>query len=461
MGDEDAKLTDGDVQALQEMAERWRDSKIGRRSVLASIFGVTAGAAGAGGFLSGSASAQADTTDSVGDVGQPADRVDVFADGVDANQLGSSSNRITDIYGDSFDANSVSTDDAVVDSPVTELDTAAGSSSSLNSPHDAEYADGLCFVVGKGDGSSTGTFDILDVSDPSNIQPRISDDTYANCQSVMVDPRPDTPYVYVGDDNGIEARDYANAQNSNVASSVSDTTLQRINGFDIWRNEPDGRVILFAAIKDGYIYAIDITDPTALTIAQSLDVSSTIDSPHDVVLIGDVLYVPNITDGATTKIGTVNVLSRGSWDLKTSSNWTVSSAITDADLNGANRIVRDPNDPHYCYVACNKASSDGNIYGASINGVNASNPAVVDKVSIGATSGLAMHDRTIFLGKGEAITVNDDKTFGSAKTYTTSVSGGHDPALWGRYILLTGQSNDTVATAAFDGGLSDNLGEIR
>lgn len=81
-------LDDEDVSALKEMAEWWRESNMTRRAALGLATGAGAAAAGAGGFMTGRASADASTSDNDGDVGEPDDRVDVWADGVDANSIG-------------------------------------------------------------------------------------------------------------------------------------------------------------------------------------------------------------------------------------------------------------------------------------------------------------------------------------------------------------------------------------
>jgi len=47
-------------------------------------------------------------------VGLPSDRVDVFADGIDANQIGTASNRVSNLYGQTVDASSVNADSLTI-----------------------------------------------------------------------------------------------------------------------------------------------------------------------------------------------------------------------------------------------------------------------------------------------------------------------------------------------------------
>lgn len=78
------------AETLEELAEAREDNSLSRREAVK-----LAGALGVGGLLGGGgaataidpARAQASTSDSYGDVGEPGDRVDVFADGVDTATL--------------------------------------------------------------------------------------------------------------------------------------------------------------------------------------------------------------------------------------------------------------------------------------------------------------------------------------------------------------------------------------
>lgn len=77
------ELTSEDIQFIKELREARNNQSITRRQALGLLAGAGIGA-GAGAVGTQQVTAAADTTDSDGNVGLPNDRVDVFADGVDA-----------------------------------------------------------------------------------------------------------------------------------------------------------------------------------------------------------------------------------------------------------------------------------------------------------------------------------------------------------------------------------------
>ena len=93
-----AELDDDELDALIEIAEARASGAITRRGLLKAAGGI--GAAGlVGGAVSGSAAADASTSDSDGNIGRPSDRIDVFADGVDATSVSTNEAEIKSIPG--------------------------------------------------------------------------------------------------------------------------------------------------------------------------------------------------------------------------------------------------------------------------------------------------------------------------------------------------------------------------
>ena len=81
-----AALDDDELDALIEIAQARASGALSRRDLLKA--GGTLGALGlVGGSAVGSSAADASTSDSDSNAGRPSDRVDVFADGVDANSV--------------------------------------------------------------------------------------------------------------------------------------------------------------------------------------------------------------------------------------------------------------------------------------------------------------------------------------------------------------------------------------
>lgn len=82
-----AELSDADKEFIKELREAKENKSITRREALSVAGGVLGGGAlGAAGAVE-TASADASTTDSDGNVGLPDDRVDVFAEGVDTGEV--------------------------------------------------------------------------------------------------------------------------------------------------------------------------------------------------------------------------------------------------------------------------------------------------------------------------------------------------------------------------------------
>lgn len=169
--DDGNQLTHEDKTILKRIAESVKRGDISRRDL------IKLGIGGAvGGALVGSASADASTSDSDGDIGTPNDRVDVFADGVNGN--------------------SVTTDDQTINSSVTYPDGTTITTSpsggvweeDANSPVTASGSSSLS-------GTLSGEYDAVklvptlisgDNSNAQDLQLTVNGDTGANYGYVSV-----------------------------------------------------------------------------------------------------------------------------------------------------------------------------------------------------------------------------------------------------------------------------------
>jgi len=89
-----AELDDDELDALIEIAQARASGALSRRGLLKA--GGTLGALGlVGGSAVGSSAADASTSDSDSNAGRPSDRVDVFADGVDATSVSTNEGQVT------------------------------------------------------------------------------------------------------------------------------------------------------------------------------------------------------------------------------------------------------------------------------------------------------------------------------------------------------------------------------
>lgn len=84
------ELTEQEQQTLVELAKKHTDSGLTRREAIAASGAVLSGAAIGGGgaaAMTGNAAAAASTSDGDGDIGSPSNRVDVFAQAVDTDEV--------------------------------------------------------------------------------------------------------------------------------------------------------------------------------------------------------------------------------------------------------------------------------------------------------------------------------------------------------------------------------------
>lgn len=97
--DETSELTAEERKKLRWLLDEYGPNWPSRRQAIA---GGTAAMLGAGTFAAGRVSADASSSDSDGDVGQSNNRVDVFADGIDANSVSTEDLSNADKYADAF-----------------------------------------------------------------------------------------------------------------------------------------------------------------------------------------------------------------------------------------------------------------------------------------------------------------------------------------------------------------------
>lgn len=111
-------LSEDEQQALAELAQARVESSITTRDFLKAAGVIGTGAVLGGGAIelaTQDAAADASTTDDDGDVGQPGDRVDVYADGVDANSVDTDDASIAPDFDETIPFTAGQTRDRVID----------------------------------------------------------------------------------------------------------------------------------------------------------------------------------------------------------------------------------------------------------------------------------------------------------------------------------------------------------
>lgn len=346
--------------------------------------------------------------------------------------------QVTEIEATTGDFDSVNTEKATHDISPTPLATASG----LNQPHNS-FADPETGILVAGKGNTVRLIDF------EGTELTVSGG-FTNAQTIRPLPSNDR-FAVVGSDDGIDAID---KRTLSGVSNLSGPT--RVNG-EAWDAAND--VMVFAD-KSGTIWVVDVSDPTALTVIESQDVSSSdsFAAPHDVAIKHDHIVSVNQADGGEPKIAAWNAYSFGSdeWKNGTAPAWgTASSSINRSDMNGANRITKGFYG-QYCYVA--------NNYSDTVAVIDWSDPTSLTHVTTvntqhGAPSGLTRN----VSGDGHLLCAAQDTGYevwdiqkdptledDPVVSYDFGVSkGGHDSAFYNGRLYITAQATDELIVHDF------------
>jgi hypothetical protein len=307
----------------------------------------------------------------------------------------------------------------------------------LLEPHDIEYQDGLAYAPGKG-----GTFAVVDVR---ATEPRVlgSLDDFENAQTVL----PVGNYALVADDAGVHTVDCSASTDPVVLDTATDEGLTRINGFARWRDT------LFCACKGGYVHAVDIADLPSLSVVGRYDAleGAGLNSPHDVAVVRDHLVVPNQMQGTTPQLGAIRAIDTAENALLDPREWSASSTVTAAAMDGANRVVvRNP----YVFVA--------NNYGHTVTAVDATDLAAMEHLADCAVAarepdGLALAGDYLLAGAEdtiEAFDVSDptEPTSAAVHRFEQNINA-HDLEVVGNTVYLTGQGTEELQVLELAGEL--------
>jgi len=403
-------------QTVQQMLPSRRETlKLGGGALIgAGLMEATTGGAKAG-------------SQSVGTIGTTSDPVDLVAeDFTDHN-----GNDVMELPGDG----SVSIERGIIGPQLSHVGTL--SDTALGRPHDVEIRRGVGVTAGK-----DGNVCRVDTYPRNGPSVSASNTSFTNAQSVAASPGRDPDFRwFIGGDSTVHSL-ITQPGTANSVDSVS-LTNTRINGLSWYQTDPSlGSAYLFAAQKDGAVTAIDVTDTDALSVTNESTVTSAT-SPHDVALSGTRSITVDQADGSSVKLSVLNVASGSSTDV--SASWSEDATFGDSRLNGANRI--EMLNQEWAVVAANLANNLATVnipaYDNSIS--------IGDVVSDGANSGpsglrvvgdyaiAASNDRVTIYDVTDPTNIVevDQYVFGSAIS-------GHDPAVDGRYLYVTGQSTDTV-----------------
>ena len=312
-------------------------------------------------------------------------------------------------------------------------------------PHDIELLGDLAFVPGKG-----GSLAILDVSNPRSptlLWHRHAPDDLDDAETVL--PLADRLLLGTHDFISIDVSDPS--QPVFQGRVVDRTRVSRINGM-VRRDNT-----VFAAIKDGWLDAFDISDPSAPELVDALNVrvEHDIGSPHDVDLFGELAVVPDPRQfGRTNEPGSVALIRvYEQQDLLPARRWQLAGLVRSPELSGANRVqMKD----RYVLVACSTTGKGGRL--VVVDAADAHQPKQVAWLPFAADdgwgpNGLTIAGNVVFLAGGRAVEAIDisrpeqPKKLASQQFHAELPRGrdsGHDLIYRDGYLYVTGQSDQCL-----------------
>lgn len=258
------------------------------------------------------------------------------------------------------------------------------------------------------------------------IRGSVSDATLNNAGSVKVLPG---GYVVVAsaNDNAVTTVDVSVPTAPTIADSV---TASALNGaLDV---AVQGNYAYVAAQLAGRMTVVDVSDPTNISIVGSLS-HADFGFANGVAVQGDYAY---LVAGSTDKLHVINVSNPASPTL---------AGQTAADATNLSGVFSVCVDGDYAYV--------GAVNNSRVTVVDVSNPAapvvvgsVQDVTFIGSVRRLTKYEDHLFVTtqNGGVTTINVTTPTAPAIVDTLSLGVTEDAAMWGEYLVVADSSNDGV-----------------
>lgn len=320
----------------------------------------------------------------------------------------------------------------------------------LTGLHDVELDGPLAYVAGKG-----GTVAIIDVADPT--KPRLvwskqDAKLFEDAETVL----PLGKHLFLGS-RDFHVLDISDSTSPKVLHTISDRPrIDRINGMVRLSNT------IFAANKDGWIDAFDVTDPAKPKLFGTLDVKTRdgIVSPHDIDRLGDDRIIVTDANGfgrrsEPGRVAVYQVAKEGK--LLPAEKWTLSGKAESHLLVGGNRVrvmgqtavVAGSISPQATeYV---KRKRKPSVY--TISMVDPEKPFLMESVpfpDVRGPNGLCVAGKVAFAAGGQTILAIDLSdpwmpevlgTFKDTKLFSAGEDDAHDLAYRDGYLYVTAQNS--------------------
>jgi len=342
----------------------------------------------------------------------------------------------------------------------------------LAGAHDIEIRDGRAYVAGKGftaravpsngvypyEKGKGGSFAIVDVKQPA--APKLlwfaPDPTaYEDAETVMP----------LGKDRLlVGTRDLFLFDVSNPAKPKQLTAIKGrpqvdiINGFARIGNA------VFAANKQGYIFAVDVSAPDTIKLlgARETRDSGELSSPHDAAFCGDLLVVVSPEgfgrEGRPGRLGVYRVADAKTHRILPASQWRLVGRLEHVRLAGANRVMTRG---AFAYIGSSLAKNSNradNLRG-NVSVVDLSDPAEpklrgsVDFPDECGPNGLEIAGAIVFAAGGRTVQAidmsNPDEPrelgrFSSAEVFSGGQDDAHDLVYHDGHLFITAQNSHSL-----------------
>jgi hypothetical protein len=204
----------------------------------------------------------------------------------------------------------------------------------LAGAHDIEVRDGLVYIAGKG--GSLAVVDVKQPTAPTLLWSARDAQAYEDAQTVL--PLGGNRLLVGARD--LLLFDIRQPAQPTLLSTVKDRPrVDRINGFARFGDT------VFAASKDGFIVAIDVSAPDRIRLLgiRSARLHDNLAMPHAVALVGDLLVVVDGSgfgrDGKPGQIGVYRVIDPVTRAPLPPDQWTAPTVLADLRFAGANRVM--------------------------------------------------------------------------------------------------------------------------
>lgn len=323
--------------------------------------------------------------------------------------------------------------------------------------HDVELDGKYAYVAGKG-----GTVAVIDVADPT--KPRIvwskQDKFFEDAETVL----PVGKHLFVGT-RDFHSLDISDPTNPKLLHTIADRPkIDRINGMVKLSN------VIFAANKNGYIDAFDITNPAKPTLFGALDVKTRdgMLSPHDIDRLGEnhIIMTDPSGFGRRSEPGRAAVYRVGE-----GSKLSLVGKVESQSLAGGNRIRASHSNTAVVTASLSpKAEKADRKPGVVlVDFTDMVHPLVVTSVpfpDVRGPNGLCVAGGVAVAAGGQtilAVDVRDPKnprvlgTFKDTKLFAAGEDDGHDLVYRDGYLYVTAQNSHSFGVVKV---LSPRINEL-